>query len=48
MNSVKWEKDWISKNTKYYDSKLHAESVKRNIEKRYEIIKLKKELNNTN
>lgn len=35
---------WIDQNLKRYDSPLHAESVKRNIEKRYRILELEREL----
>lgn len=50
---LKWELDWIDHNVTRYDSHLHAESVKRNIEKRYlindlnnKILKLEGELKN--
>ena len=32
---LKWELEWIDKNTHRYEGPLHAASVKRNIEKRY-------------
>ncbi|MCY1284366.1 hypothetical protein D9M68_18290 [compost metagenome] len=32
--SLQWELDWIDENVDKYDSLQHAESVKRNIEKR--------------
>ncbi len=34
------ELDWITKNVALYDSPMHAEAVKRNIEKRYQIAEL--------
>ena len=37
---MKWELEWIDKNLDKYDSVQHAESVKRNIEKRYAILSL--------
>lgn len=37
---MNWELEWIDKNLDKYDSKAHAESVKRNIEKRYKILEL--------
>ncbi len=39
---LKWELDWVDQNVNRYDSSTHAESVKKNIEKRYLI----NELNN--
>ena len=37
---MQWELEWIDKNLDKYDSVMHAESVKRNIEKRYKILEL--------
>lgn len=37
---MKWELEWVDKNIHLYDSPLHAEAVKRNIEKRYAILAL--------
>lgn len=40
QRSMQQELDWIDKNLDKYDSVMHAESVKRNIEKRYRILEL--------
>jgi len=42
--ALQWELDWIDNNVHRYDSPLHAESVKRNIEKRYHIKDLQQEI----
>lgn len=41
---MEWELAWIDANRHLYDSPLHAEAVKRNIEKRYRILELEKKL----
>lgn len=38
--TLKAELDWIDANIEKYDSPMHAEAVKRNIEKRYVIADL--------
>ena len=40
QRSIEWELEWIDKHLDRYDSVMHAESVKRNIEKRYKILEL--------
>lgn len=37
---MSWELQWIDDNVHLYTSPEHAESVKRNIEKRYKILAL--------
>lgn len=37
---MQWELEWIARNLHHYSSPEHAESVKRNIEKRYKILAL--------
>ena len=44
MTALEWELAWIDQNVDRYDSPLHAESVKRNIEKRYQINELERKL----
>jgi len=39
---MQWELDWIDRNVHRYDSPMHAEAVKRNIEKRYYILELER------
>lgn len=43
MSPLEWELAWIDANRSRYDSPMHAEAVKRNIEKRYEIARLSRE-----
>lgn len=40
MSALQWELDWIDKHLHLYEGPLHAEAVKRNIEKRYKINEL--------
>lgn len=39
---MQWELEWISANVHRYTSPEHAEAVKRNIEKRYQILDLQR------
>lgn len=39
-----WELDWINTHVHLYSSPLHADAVKRNIEKRYYILDLQRRL----
>lgn len=41
---MEWELAWIDAHLHLYDSPLHAEAVKRNIEKRYRILELEQQL----
>lgn len=40
QSNIEWELKWIDEHLDRYDSIGHAESVKRNIEKRYKILEL--------
>lgn len=42
---LNWELRWIDDNVHMYDSPMHAEAVKRNIEKRYMVNELISKLN---
>jgi len=44
MNGLQWELDWVWKNRDQYCCDLHALSVIENIKKRYQINKLKDEI----
>lgn len=37
---MKWELAWVDDHQHFYDSPMHAEAVKKNIEKRYKILEL--------
>lgn len=39
-----WELEWIGTHVHLYSSPLHAEAVKRNIEKRYRILDLQRRI----
>ena len=41
---LQWELDWIDRNGHLYDSAMHAQAVKGNIEKRYKIRELEAEI----
>lgn len=41
---MQWELEWISAHVHLYTSLEHAEAVKRNIEKRYQILDLKRHI----
>lgn len=39
-----WELEWIDQHAHQYDSPMHAEAVKRNIEKRYQLASIEKRI----
>ena len=45
VNNLEWEANWIRENLNKYDSPMHAEAVIKNIEKRYLINCLQKNIN---
>lgn len=44
MSALQWELDWVGNHVHLYEGPAHAEAVKRNIEKRYEINRLNRQI----